>query len=277
MKFEPVIKWTGSKRKQSYEIIKKIPNKKYKTYYEPFCGSCSVLFQLLHSDIKFEKYICSDLNNELIELWIFIKENPNIVSSHYRKLWTELYNLKDVSSKKVYYNQIRTRFNRDRNPLDFLFLTRTAINGIIRYNSKKEFNSSFHLTRNGIMPDKFDKIINNWSYYLNKYDVQFINQSYENIVPNKNDFVYLDPPYINTKGLYFNNFDIDTFLNKIKTYDCDYLLSFDGKRGDSDLSIPLDFMDEHHFSNSENSSLNNVLSRKQVLVKESLYVHFKKS
>ena len=66
MKFQPVIKWSGSKRSQSEEIIKRIKDKEYNTYYEPFCGGCSVLFQLLHSDKKFKKYICSDKNKECI-------------------------------------------------------------------------------------------------------------------------------------------------------------------------------------------------------------------
>ena len=35
--FQPVIKWSGSKRSQSSEIIKYFP-KEIDTYYEPFCG-----------------------------------------------------------------------------------------------------------------------------------------------------------------------------------------------------------------------------------------------
>ena len=40
MKFQPVIKWTGSKRRQSEEIIARIKDVEYDTYYEPFCGGC---------------------------------------------------------------------------------------------------------------------------------------------------------------------------------------------------------------------------------------------
>ena len=39
--FQPVIKWSGSKRSQASEIIKYFP-KEIDTYYEPFCGGCSV-------------------------------------------------------------------------------------------------------------------------------------------------------------------------------------------------------------------------------------------
>ena len=79
MKFEPIIKWTGTKRSQSEEIINLIPMKKYEIYYEPFCGSCSVLFQLLNSYKKlcFSKFICSDLNEDLINLWNDIKTKPS--------------------------------------------------------------------------------------------------------------------------------------------------------------------------------------------------------
>ena len=73
--FQPLIKWSGSKRSQASEIIKYFP-KEIDTYYEPFCGGCSVLRTLLESNIKVNRYICSDLNTELIELWRLIKSNP---------------------------------------------------------------------------------------------------------------------------------------------------------------------------------------------------------
>ena len=68
IKFKPIIKWSGSKRSQSEEIIKRFP-KEIKTYYEPFVGGGSVLFQLLNSNVKVDKYICSDINKELIDIW----------------------------------------------------------------------------------------------------------------------------------------------------------------------------------------------------------------
>ena len=49
--FQPVIKWSGSKRKQVQEILKYFP-KEINVYYEPFCGGSSVLRGLLDSNIK---------------------------------------------------------------------------------------------------------------------------------------------------------------------------------------------------------------------------------
>ena len=65
MKFQPVIKWSDSKRSLSNDIIQYFP-KEIDTYYEPFCGGCSVLYQLIHSDIKVNRYVCSDINEDLI-------------------------------------------------------------------------------------------------------------------------------------------------------------------------------------------------------------------
>lgn len=65
--YEPVIKWSGSKRTQAGDIIACFP-KEIDTYYEPFCGGASVLRRLLDSKIKVNNYICSDLNNGLISL-----------------------------------------------------------------------------------------------------------------------------------------------------------------------------------------------------------------
>ena len=42
IKFQPVIKWSGSKRSQCEDILEYFPQT-INTYYEPFCGGCSML------------------------------------------------------------------------------------------------------------------------------------------------------------------------------------------------------------------------------------------
>ena len=169
--FEPVIKWSGSKRSQSEEIIEYFP-KEIDTYYEPFCGGCSVLFQLLHSDIKVKNYVCSDKNKGLIDLWNLIKVNPKLVSDSYSIMWNELNIDDNKERKKQYFYMVRERYNNEHNPTDFMFIMRTTTNGMPRYNNNGDFNNSFHVTRNGILPNKLEKIIYQWSEVLNKNNKQ---------------------------------------------------------------------------------------------------------
>lgn len=275
MNFQPAIKWSGSKRSQSEEIINKIPDKEYNTYYEPFCGGCSVLFQLLNSDKKFKKYICSDLNSDLISLWNLIKNSPIKVINHYRVLWNELNSCDDKSYKRDYFNKIRDRFNKEKDPCDFMFIMRTTTNGMPRYNKSGEFNNSFHITRNGINPDTLEKIIMEWSSLLNKYNVEFINQSYLEINTNEDDFIYLDPPYANTKGMYYGTIDYDLLWNFLRNSNCDYMLSFDGKTSSIDITydVPKDIYNTHEYLYSGNSSFRRVIGKSnKEYVSESLYI-----
>ena len=274
MKFQPAIKWSGSKRSQSEEIVSKIKNKEYDTYYEPFCGGCSVLFQLLHSDIKFKRYVCSDINNDLISLWNEIKYNPNKVIDEYTRMWNELNIDNDIERKKIYYNNVRERFNNERSPYDFMFIMRTAVNGMPRYNKDGNFNTSFHVTRNGIQPNKLKKIILEWSKVLNEYNVEFITMSYEKIQTNKNDLMYLDPPYANTKGMYYGAINNDWLWNWLRNQECSYLLSFDGKTSSEDMTynIPIDIYDRHEYIYSGNSSLRRLKGKTNEYVSESLYI-----
>ena len=106
--FEPVIKWSGSKRSQAENILTYFP-KEIDTYYEPFCGGASVLRRLLSSDIKVNRYVCSDLNSGLIDLWNEIINNPERVSSYYKKLWNELNQDDDKQRKKEYFATVRER------------------------------------------------------------------------------------------------------------------------------------------------------------------------
>jgi len=273
MNFKPVIKWSGSKRSQSEEIIKSFP-KTINTYYEPFVGGGSVLRQLLHSDIKVNHYICSDINKDLISLWNMIKDNPNELIEKYTSMWNELNIDDDLERKKQYYYKVRNNFNSLHMPEDFLFLSRTAINGLIRYNSKGEFNSSFHLTRNGIVPKTLEGILLEWSEVLNKNNVLFVHNNYINIKTNIDDFMYLDPPYAGTKGMYNGVIDFMNLWDWLIKQPCKYALSFDGTCGieDRTFAVPESVYNEHLYIYSGCSSFKRLKEVGTEYVEESLYL-----
>ena len=125
----PVIKWSGSKRKVAVELSKKILSKD--RYFEPFVGGGSMLpFRGV------DKGIASDIIPELIVLWNEIKNNPEITASEYKVRWDKLQN----DGHGAYY-EIRHNFNKTKDPFDFLFLTRTCVNGLIRYNSNGDLDN----------------------------------------------------------------------------------------------------------------------------------------
>ena len=273
--FEPVIKWSGSKRSQAEEIIKYFP-KEIDTYYEPFIGGGSMMRTLIDDDtIKVKSIVCSDINEDLINLWNCIKNDFEGVYFHYKTLWNELNKDENKERKKEFFNTIRARYNKERNPLDFMFIMRTTTNGMPRYNSNGEFNNSFHITRDGIIPDKLYKILEEWSYKLNKKNVKFIVSDYKDITPQENDFIYMDPPYANTKGMYFGGIDNEKLFDYIRNLKCKFALSFDGKSGnvDNTYDVPKDIYDKHIYIKSGNSSFKRVIGKSSdSIVYESLYL-----
>ena len=66
---KPFIKWAGGKR-QILNILKKNIPKNFDTYREPFVGGGALFFELLP-----KKAIINDINKELINTYIVIKDN----------------------------------------------------------------------------------------------------------------------------------------------------------------------------------------------------------
>ena len=102
MKLLPVIKWSDSKRALADEIVEYFP-KQIDRYYEPFCGGCSVLFNILHRDISIKNFVCSDLNADLIAFFNELKTNPTNVSSEYARRWETLNSFSEIQDRKKYY------------------------------------------------------------------------------------------------------------------------------------------------------------------------------
>lgn len=278
MKIQPVIKWSGSKRTQSEFIISKFPNS-VERYYEPFVGGGSVIFQLLNNkDIKvYDGYWCSDINQDLINLWIDIKENPYSLADAYDFMWNELNKDSNIDRKKEYYNSVRARVNKEHKPEDFLFISRTTVNGLIRYNNSGNLNNSFHLTRNGIEPKTLEKILVKWSNLLVYNGVKFTCQSYDKIETNDADFIYLDPPYFATKGMYNGVIDYEKFWNWCRSQQADYIISFDGKTNKEDYTyeVPKDIYKKHEYVFAGNSSFRRIIGKSlDTTVSESIYMKY---
>ena len=275
MNFQPAIKWSGSKRSQCDEIISYFP-RKIETYYESFLGGGSVAYRLMNSDINVNKFVLSDLNSDLINLYKLIQNDYKSVVSHYELLWNELNKDSDFERKKLYFAEIRKRLNEKHDPKDFMFIMRTTTNGMPRYNSDGEFNNSFHVTRNGIEPFRLEKILKEWNKTLNNHNVEFINASYDIFSPNENDFCYYDPPYANTKGMYFGAIDNGKFFSFLSDLKCPYCFSFDGffcEDEDSTYDVPKSVYDEHVYLKNGNSSFRRVIGNKtDKIIYESLYI-----
>ena len=66
----PVVKWVGGKRQLLKEIKNNMPAN-YNSYFEPFIGGGALFFEL-----KNEGCYINDYNDELINLYQVIKDNP---------------------------------------------------------------------------------------------------------------------------------------------------------------------------------------------------------
>lgn len=265
----PVIKWSGGKRSQA-KIIMSFVDCHFNTWHEPFVGGGSMLCWVWP-----ERAICGDICEPLIALWKLLKDDPRYLAASYEKRWQKLQN----EGHTAYY-AIRNSFNKDHKPEDLLFLSRTCVNGLIRFNSQGDFNNSFHHTRKGIDPAKLGKTIHAWSKILQ--NMNFFSRDYEESLYDikKGDLVYLDPPYFHTVGRYYGAIDTERFfiyLERLNSLDIRWMLSFDGKRGDKTyiVEFPKGLARRRVMIPSGNSSFRKVIDQKIEPVTESLYLNWK--
>lgn len=264
----PVIKWSGSKRSQA-ERIRSLMPPSFNAYYEPFVGGGSTLYS-----VSPRKAICGDICAPLIGLWNMVKREPAKLAASYREHWVSL-----QREGHLYYYRVRDRFNAEQNPEDLLFLTRTCVNGLIRFNAQGHFNNSLHHTRKGINPAQLEKIIMDWSDRIQ--DAEFRACSYSELCQSMKagDLAYLDPPYFHTKGRYYGTIDYQeflTFLESLNKRGVLFMLSYDGRRGDKDygVELPRSLYKRKMLVNSGNSSFGKVINGKIEQVSESLYLNF---
>ncbi len=266
-----LIKWTGSKRSQASAIAAFFPKSDKGNYFEPFLGGGAMLYHGAH---HFKRAFASDIYAPLIDLWTSVKNDPSGVIENYTSEW----NLLQADFPKHFF-KVRARFNASPSGLDLLFLSRTCVNGIIRFNSKGQFNNSIHLSRRGMTPRLFEESIRRWEAAVSR--TEFSVRDFATIADNVEcgDFVYLDPPYANSHNRYAENLDLPKlldFLDKLNRKNVLWALSFDGFRGDSDLTyeLPKTLYRFHTTLPSGHSAVQKVLNKSLEGVEESLYLNY---
>ncbi|GAH42440.1 unnamed protein product, partial [marine sediment metagenome] len=182
----PFLKWAGGKRQLISQMDKFFP-KNYNKYIEPFIGGGAVFFHLLP-----ENSIISDSNPDLINCYNVIKEDvEGLIKS-----------LKKHRYEKDYYYEIRA-LDRDQNKYAELsdiekasrsiYLNKSGYNGLYRVNSKGLFNVPFGRHKNPKICDeenlrKVSQVLKNVDIYQGSFEICLD-------FAEKDDFIYLDPPY----------------------------------------------------------------------------------
>lgn len=207
-------------------------------FIEPFCGGGSVFL-----NTEANQYLLNDIDTYMIKLHEFLVS----CSDNQEKFWEELkktilkYNLSatflDINVpdelrkefKKTYfakynkeaYATLRSDFNETKdNMMQLYILLIYGFNRMLRFNSKGEFNLPV-----GNVDFNYNVVnaLNNYFDYVSDRDLTFYNMDFQDFVesvnPAKDDFVYMDPPYLITFSEYNKLWNDDSEMRLINYLD----------------------------------------------------------
>lgn len=205
---DPVLRWAGGKRwlvSYLYEILRGL---KFENYIEPFFGGGAIFFKLIN-----KPSILSDINSELINTYVQINKNPDLV----------IHQLKSFPQSKESYLKLREQEFEDKISMAarFIFLNKTSFNGLYRVNSKGKYNVPYGNKKFSIneLASKIylcSKKLNHAELIVNDFE-KILNR----IKPKS--LVYLDPPYTvthNSNGFTKYNEKIFSLSDQIRLSQC---------------------------------------------------------
>lgn len=202
----PFLRWAGGKKwfiKYKNELFPK----RIENYHEPFLGGGSVFFSMNNA----EEYYLSDLNTDLINTYIQIRDNVNAVIKALKKY---------KNTEEVYY-QVRNQklTSLVNKAAQFIYLNKTSFNGIYRVNRNGLYNVPYGYRTNIDLVDI--DVLQKASNKLQKTHLlaQDFEQAFQKV--KKGDFVFIDPPYT----VAHENNGFVSYNQKIFSLDDQYRLS----------------------------------------------------
>lgn len=202
------IKWAGNKSRCLKDITKHLPSE-YNVYYEPFVGSGALFISLAP-----HKWVINDFNKDIHNIWYALLHSKKTFIKYFKfyKDYLSILNNKDllVECKRLTTTlNYNSRFNIKRCAL-YLILKSLVFHGHLMTKNEYVFSSfdSNVLTQDNIYVFS-EKFLNNLLEISNLLTVTsgaIYNKDYKDILISckTNDFVFLDPPYIEDRNYKFN-------------------------------------------------------------------------
>ena len=174
------LRWAGSKRKLLL-TLKRLAPQEFTRYVEPFCGSLSFYVAL-----KPNSALVGDINEELVNFYRMIAWRPKAIATAAHEL-----NNDEATYYELRSYDPRTLGAQDR-AVRFLYLNRFCFNGVYRTNRQGQFNVARGKHMGSIPPVQelieFGRLMRRAT--VRQCDFQELVAAAE-----RDDFIYLDPPY----------------------------------------------------------------------------------
>lgn len=229
--------YVGDKFKLLPQLKKNFPDD-INRFIEPFCGGGSVFL-----NVDANEYLLNDIDTYMIQLHEFLMS----YSDDQENFWCELenyikrYNLsatymgRDVPqdlrkefvktyfakyNKEAYMN-LRADFNSNKDNMMLLYMLLIyGFNRMLRFNRKGDFNlpvGNVDFNQNVV------NALNTYFDYVKDKEIEFYDMDFQDFVnqiePEADDFVYLDPPYLITFSEYNKLWDEDSEMRLIRFLD----------------------------------------------------------
>jgi DNA adenine methylase len=212
IKISPIF-YMGNKKKLINKGLTDLFPKDIDTFIDIFAGSGIVPMNTIAN-----KYIINDIDENLFRLYSLFKDNYSDDIINHIEQRIEEYSLpkertrriefKDdekIEQYKLAYTTFRSYYNETKNVLDFYTLMFFSFSQQFRFNSTGGFNMPYG---NDCFSETNKEYIRNGCEFFNQDNVKIFSKDFKTLKIdklNQNDFVYLDPPYLNTTATYNEN------------------------------------------------------------------------
>lgn len=198
----PTFKMHGSKARTASWISSFIPNQ-FDRWIEPFAGRGNVLFRVASEDHKFRCAALNDMNTH--EFLIALRDHPSFefvdpppIDKELWRRWSDSPPSPERTLAESYVARFGSSYVMGPNTAG-----NDSKNGHSRQNTIRRM-----LTAQDILKGKSATVSSDdYATFL------------ERISPNKDDVVYMDPPYDVKQSVHFRGIDQDRFLEVAKTLD----------------------------------------------------------
>ena len=180
-KAAPFIKWAGGKGKLIPQYEPHFPEE-FKRYFEPFLGGGAIFYHLAD-----KASVLSDRSPELINCY-------KVVQGEVEKLFPLLQEYKERHSEE-FFLEVRANKPSDRiqRAAWFIYLNKTAFNGLYRENGQGVFNVGSAKYKS---PAIFqEQVLRDASTALKTVRIESAPYQWVEFEALRGDFVYFDPPY----------------------------------------------------------------------------------